>query len=72
MLYVIDKKYYVKVGRKFIPVDITYKNNDIQLTPHKEKYIEDDGHIKFKTQIVDEKFKQSFKPKPTYDYNKHE
>ena len=33
MLYVINNKYYIKVGRKFIPVEINYKNNDIELIP---------------------------------------
>lgn len=63
MLYVINNKYYIKVGRKFIPVEINYKNNDIELIPNRKNYIEDDGKVKYTTQMVDKNFKESFKPK---------
>lgn len=71
MLYVIDNKYYVKVGRKFVPVEIKYKNGDIELTPNRKQYIEDNGKVKYTTQIIDEKFKDSFKPKKSnYELNR--
>lgn len=71
MLYVINNKYYVKVGRKFIPVEINYKNDDIELIPNRKNYIEDNGKVKYTTQIIDEKFKDSFKPKKSnYELNR--
>ena len=71
MLYVINNKYYIKVGRKFIPVEITYKNDDIELIPNRKDYIEDNGKVKYTTQTVDKKFKESFKPKKSnYELNR--
>lgn len=64
MLYVINKRYYIKVGRKFILVNITYNNGDIQLKADKSSIIEDNGNVKYTTQIVDEAFKKKFKPEP--------
>lgn len=63
MLYVIDGKHYIKVGRKFIPVEVQYKNGDIDLKPNKKNYIEDNGKVKYTTQHVDESFKERFKHK---------
>lgn len=63
MLYVINNKYYIKVGRKFIPVEIQYKNGDIDLKPNRQNYIEDNGKVKYTTQIVNKEFKERFKPK---------
>lgn len=71
MLYVINDKHYIKVGRKFILVDIEYKNNDIVLKPNRTNFIEDNGKVKYKTQVVDDKFKQKFKPAPTPRYTSH-
>lgn len=62
MLYVINKRYYIKVGRKFILVNITYNNGDIQLKADKSSIIEDNGNIKYTTQVVDDEFKKKFKP----------
>lgn len=71
MLYVIDSKHYIKVGRKFIPVEIQYKNGDIDLKPNRQNYIEDNGKVKYTTQTVDKKFKESFKPKKSnYELNR--
>ena len=62
MLYVINKRYYIKVGRKFILVNITYNNGDIQLKADKSSIIEDNGNVKYTTQVVDDEFKKKFKP----------
>lgn len=64
MLYVINKRYYIKVGRKFILVNITYNNGDIQLKADKSSIIEDNGNVKYTTQVVDDEFKKKFKPEP--------
>ena len=64
MLYVINKRYYIKVGRKFILVNITYNNGDIQLKADKSSIIEDNGNVKYTMQVVDDEFKKKFKPEP--------
>ena len=64
MLYVINKRYYIKVGRKFILVNITYNTGDIQLKADKSSIIEDNGNVKYTTQVVDDEFKKKFKPEP--------
>lgn len=69
MLYMINKNYYIKVGRKFINVDISYENNDINLKPNRKKYIEDNGKIKYEMIKIDDNFKNKFKPKETPSYN---
>ena len=59
MLYEIDKKYYIRVGRRFIEVDVDVKNDEIDVIPHKPtKEIENNGNIKYKTQKVNEDFKK--------------
>ena len=64
MLYVINKRYYIKVGRKFILVNITYNNGDIQLKADKSSIIEDNGNVKYTTQVVAAEFKKKFHPEP--------
>lgn len=59
MLYEIDKKYYIRVGRRFIEVDVDVKNDEIDVIPHNPtKEIENNGNIKYKTQLVNEDFKK--------------
>lgn len=36
-MYEIDNKYYVKVGSKFVEVELIYGDNDIALKPTKNK-----------------------------------
>lgn len=73
MVYMIKDKYYIKVGRKFIYVDIVYNNNNITLKPNKKIFIEDDGKVKCRTIVIDEDFKNKFKPTSNNSYtNKHE
>lgn len=64
MLYEIDKEYYIRVGRRFIKVDVVVNHNDINITPHKPtKEIEDNGNIKYKIQNVDDEFKKKLSSK---------
>lgn len=60
MLYVIDKKYYIKIGRKFIEVNVTYENDDLKIEAKNNKYIEDNGDIKYDVQVIDDTFKKNF------------
>ena len=46
MLYKISNKYYVKVGKDFVEVELVYSNNDISLKPTNNK-IENDGNVKY-------------------------
>lgn len=66
MLYVIDNKYYFKMGRKFVRVNVTYKNGDLQLDANPKEYIEDNGNIEYSTQNVDEAFKNKIKSSKSY------
>lgn len=73
MVYMIKDKYYIKVGRKFVHVNIVYNNNNITLKPNKKIFIEDDGKVKYRTIVIDEDFKNKFKPTSNNSYtNKHE
>lgn len=46
MLYEIDNKYYVKVGKYFVEVTLVYGENDVDLKPTKNK-LENNGNIKY-------------------------
>ena len=64
MLYEINKEYYIRVGRRFIKVDVVVKDKDINITPHKPtKEIEDNGNIKYKIQNVNDEFKKKLSSK---------
>lgn len=47
MLYQIDNKYYVRVGKDFTEVEIIVKGNDIDLKPTTNK-VENNGNIEYK------------------------
>lgn len=48
MLYKIDNKYYVRVGKDFTEVELVFKDNDVDLKPT-NNILEDNGTIKFDT-----------------------
>lgn len=48
MLYEINKKYYVKVGKYFVEVELVFKDNDVDLKPTKNK-IEENNDMNYKT-----------------------
>lgn len=73
MLYEINKEYYIRVGRRFIKVDVVVKNNDLDITPHKPTYeIEDNGNIKYKIQNVDDDFKKKISSKKEESFHNEE
>lgn len=47
MIYEINNKYYIKVGKDFVEVEMVIKNDDIQLKPTKNK-VENNGNVKYK------------------------
>ena len=61
MLYVIDNNYYIKIGRKYIKVDLDYKNNDLVVKSNKNDFIEDNGSLSVTTKVIDDDFKNYIK-----------
>lgn len=48
MLYLIDDKYYVKVGKDFTEVELVFTDNDVDLKPT-SNIIENNGNIMYET-----------------------
>jgi hypothetical protein len=46
MIYKIDNKYYVKVGKDFTEVELVFKDNDVDLKPTQNK-LENNGNIPY-------------------------
>lgn len=46
MLYKIDNKYYVRVGKDFTEVELVFKDNDVDLKPT-QKVLENNGNINY-------------------------
>lgn len=46
MIYKIDNKYYVRVGKDFTEVELVFKDNDVDLKPT-QNILEDNGNIKY-------------------------
>ena len=44
MLYKIEDKYYVRVGKDFTEVELVYKDNDVDLKPT-QNVLEDNGNL---------------------------
>lgn len=44
MLYKIDEKYYVRVGKDFTEVELVFENNDVDLKPT-QNILEDNGNV---------------------------
>ena len=72
MIYKIDNKYYVKVGKDFTEVELVYKDNDVDLKPT-QHILENNGNLKYeevnflveKKALLDSynKSNKEFKPK---------
>lgn len=58
MLYKIKDKYYVRVGRRFKNVDVSIKNGEINIVPHKPKEEIEDSNVKYIIQEVNDNFKK--------------
>lgn len=61
MLYVIDNNYYIKIGRKYIKVDLDYKDNDLVVKSNKNDFIEDNGSLSVTTKVIDDDLKNYIK-----------
>ena len=46
MIYKIDNKYYVRVGKDFTEVELVFKDNDVDLKPT-QNILEDNGNLKY-------------------------
>lgn len=49
MLYIIDNKYYIKVGRKYIKVDTKIVNKSLDLKPDNSDFIEENDNLNIET-----------------------
>lgn len=58
MLYKINNDYYIRVGRKYIKVDIVVKNNNVTLKPNNKYVIEDNKSLKVSEVAFDDSFKK--------------
>lgn len=71
MLYEIRGEYYIRIGRKYIKVNVEYKNNNIDVVPSSPKVvIEDNGNIKYTEHVINENFKKRFVNKSSRVYDK--
>lgn len=46
MIYKIDNKYYVRVGKDFTEVELVFKDNDVDLKPT-QNIIENNGNVSY-------------------------
>ena len=71
MLFKIEKDYYIRIGRKYIKVDIVVKNDDVSLVPDKKVVLESNKDLKVVEYVFDDNFKkkiiESRKPRPIED-----
>lgn len=71
MLYKIKNDYYIRVGRKYIKVDIVVKNDSVLLVPDNKSVIEATKGLQVSEQVFDDAFKkkiiESRKPRSTDD-----
>lgn len=58
MLYKIKDKYYVRVGRRFINVDVSIKDDNVNIIPHKPKETIEDSNVEYNIQEIDDDFKK--------------
>lgn len=75
MIYLIDGKYYIKVGKDFTEVELVFTDNDIDLKATNNK-IENNGNIAFeqfnfleKKQELLEKNKNKYKEEFSFNSN---
>lgn len=47
MIYKIDNKYYVRVGKDFTEVELVFKDNDVDLKPT-QNILENNGKLDYK------------------------
>ena len=60
MLYKINNDYYIRVGRKYIKVDMVVKGDNILVTPDNKSVIEHNNSLKVTEVKFDDAFKKAF------------
>ena len=60
MLYKIKDNYYMRVGRKYIKVDMVVKGDNVLLTPDNKSVIEYNNSLKVTEVKFDDAFKKAF------------
>ena len=70
MLYQKDGKYYMLRNREYIEVEVTLKDNELNIKPSKNRdVIEKNDNIKIKGVLIDEVIKELQKPKSSFNTN---
>lgn len=59
MLYEMNNNYYIRVGRKYVKVDMIVDGDDVKLSPNNKKVIEDNKSLKFSEVAFDDSLKKS-------------
>ena len=75
MLYLIDNKYYIKVGKDFTEVELVFTDDDVDLRPTNNK-LENNGNIPYETinflsekEELLKKFKNKKENKEEFSFN---
>ena len=63
MFYKINDKYYVLVGNKYMEVEFTVENGEVQAKPSNGAYVERTANVNAIPQPFDEDFKDKIKSK---------
>lgn len=70
MLYQKDGKYYMLRNREYIEVEVTLKDNELNIKPSKNRdVIEKNDNVKIKGVLIDEVIKELQKPKSSFNTN---
>ena len=70
MLYQKDGKYYMLRNREYIEVEVTLKDNELNIKPSKNRnVIENDGNVKVKGVLINDVIKELQKPKSSFNNN---
>lgn len=59
MLYEINNNYYIRVGRKYVKVDMIVDGEDVKLSPNNKKVIEDNKSLEVSEVAFDDSLKKS-------------
>lgn len=58
MLYEMNNNYYIRVGRKYVKVDIVVEDDDVKLVPNNKQVIEDNKSLDVSEIAFDDSFKK--------------
>lgn len=59
MLYEMNNNYYIRVGRKYVKVDIVVEGDDVKLVPNNKQVIEDNKSLDVSEIAFDDSFKRA-------------